>query len=55
MDKLTHVKEDWYLIFKSSTLKHWVMPWLNPSFQHCLMVREDDGLWIIEARMEQVA
>lgn len=50
MDKVERISEDWYLIFTGSKLEHWLMPFLQPSFKHCLMVREDAGLWQIVSR-----
>lgn len=39
----------YYVIFKKTTLKHWVFKWLNPEFQHCYAVKESAGghFWII--------
>jgi hypothetical protein len=43
----TDLTEEWYIVFTTSKLTHWIFRWLNPCFQHCYMVREDNGLWLI--------
>ena len=52
MDKIETYTQDWYVVFKGSNLKHWVMRWLNPDFRHVYMVREDEGIWLIINRAE---
>lgn len=39
--------EDWYVVFTTSKLNHWMFRFINPDFQHCYVVREDYGLWLI--------
>lgn len=40
--------EDWYIFFTSSRLRHWLIPLLDPYFQHCYAVKESKGgqFWI---------
>jgi hypothetical protein len=49
MDKADYHTEDWYIIFKKTTLKHWVFKWLDPEIQHCYAVKESPGgeFWMI--------
>ena len=49
MDKGDTVYEYWHIIFKPSQVKHWIMRWLSPEFQHCYAVKESAGgqFWII--------
>ena len=39
----------WYIIFRKTTLKHWVFRWLDPEMQHVYAVKESPGgeFWII--------
>jgi hypothetical protein len=39
--------QDWYVIFTKSKLNHWIFKLINPDMQHCYMVKEDLGLWVI--------
>ena len=41
--------QKWHIVFKPTTLKHWVFRWLEPYFQHCYAVKESPGgqFWII--------
>ena len=41
--------QNWYVIFRKTTLKHWVFTWLNPEMQHCYAVKESPGgeFWIV--------
>jgi hypothetical protein len=41
------VVEDWYVIFAPTRTKHWIYRFIDPYFQHCYMVKEDLGLWVI--------
>lgn len=43
----SRLTEDWYVVFTSSRLKHWLTRWINPDFAHVKLVKEDDGLWVI--------
>ena len=49
MDVSTKHIEHWYVIFRPTTLKHWIFRWLNPHFQHCYAVKESPGgeFWIV--------
>lgn len=42
-------KAEWFIVFTSSTLRHWLMRWLNPHFQHCYAMKKSAGghLWVI--------
>lgn len=40
-------KEDWYVVFTTSKLDHWMFRFINPDFQHCYVVREEHGLWLV--------
>ena len=47
-DSDTHI-EHWHIIFKPTTLKHWIFKWLDPHFQHCYAVKSSEGdqFWLI--------
>ena len=47
MNQSESITQDWYVVFTQSKLNHWIFRLLNPDFQHCYMVREDYGLWVI--------
>jgi len=49
VDKSDNITVYWYIIFKGSTLKHWLFKYLQPGFKHCYAVRESPGgqFWII--------
>ena len=49
MDVSTKYIEHWYVIFRPTTLKHWIFRWLNPHFQHVYAVKESPGgeFWIV--------
>ena len=47
MNPSTDTIEDWYVVFTKSKLNHWIFKLINPDFQHCYMVKEDMGLWVI--------
>ena len=47
MNPSKDIEQDWYVVFTKSKLKHWIFRFINPDFQHCYMVREDMGLWVI--------
>ena len=36
-----------YVIFTKTKLNHWIFRLLDPYFQHCYIVQQDYGLWII--------
>ena len=41
--------QKWYIIFRKTTLKHWVFRWLDPEMQHVYAVKESPGgeFWIV--------
>ena len=41
------IEEDWYVVFAKSKLNHWIFRFIDSHFQHCYMVKEDLGLWVI--------
>jgi hypothetical protein len=47
MNKGNHIDQDWYVIFTRSPMKHWIFKWIDSEIQHCYMVKEDEGLWVI--------
>lgn len=47
MNQGKETQEDWYVVFTKSKLDHWIFSFINPDFQHCYMVKEDLGLWVI--------
>jgi len=49
MDSSNEYVQHWHVIFKHTTLKHWVFKWLNPHFQHVYAVKESPGgeFWIV--------
>ncbi len=49
MDPSSNHVQDWYVIFRKTTLKHWVFKWLDSEFQHCYAVKESPGgeFWIV--------
>ncbi len=34
---------NWYVIFRKTSLKHWVFKWLDSEIQHCYAVKESPG------------
>jgi len=62
MDQSEGIYTEWYMVFTSSALDHWLINRLDPYFQHCYAVKESPGgqFWIIidsrnaytEVRME---
>ena len=49
MDTTGSTTQRWYIIFKRTSLKHWIFRWLQSEFQHCYAVKESPGgeFWII--------
>lgn len=49
MDDNPKVTEYWHIIFRNTKYKHWLVKYLQPSFQHCYAVKESPGgqFWII--------
>ena len=49
MDPNDPLREKWFIVFRGSKLNHWLMPYLQPHFQHCYAVKESPGkeFWMI--------
>ncbi len=49
MDATNKHVEHWYVIFRKTTLNHWVFRWLDPEFQHCYAIKESPGgeFWMV--------
>jgi hypothetical protein len=49
MDDTPKTTEHYYIIFRGSEYKHWLMKYLQPGFQHCYAVKESPGgeFWIV--------
>ena len=49
MDAANKHVEHWYVIFRKTTLNHWIFRWLDPEFQHCYAIKESPGgeFWMV--------
>ena len=49
MDTSDNHIQYWYVIFRRTTLKHWIFRWLDKEFQHCYAVKESPGgeFWMV--------
>ena len=49
MDMGCNLVKNVYVVFRKSSLDHWIYNWLDPYFQHCYTVEESEGghFWII--------
>lgn len=49
MDQTIRHTVDYYVIFKKTSLRHWVFKFLDKEMQHCYAVKESDGgqFWVI--------
>ena len=49
MDNTDATTQRWYVIFKKTSLKHWIFNWMDSELQHCYAVKESAGgqFWLI--------
>ena len=49
MDTSDNHIQYWYVIFRKTTLKHWIFRWLDKEFQHVYAVKESPGgeFWMV--------
>jgi len=47
MDKTLQHVEEWYVIFRRTTLKHWIFALLDDEIQHCYAVKDCRDYWLV--------